>query len=209
MSTKNKAKSKKPEIIVNANLRSYFYEELMRVNNKSLSPLPEAAIYYSSDVLERCSDSKQYFEYVEGKVKEKTLGLKLLECAEFKAEEKKRTLKDIGDTALCLCGYFTDSFNKKLFDVTYYQKLGKTAYKRLNTIIPTCYNIPSFYELLSGSFESMTFLISIVAKKSMDNKEILKKYDKWLETRSVKIKHELMVSGVLINDNEKGKTKAS
>ena len=45
-----------------------------------------------------------YFENVEGKVREKVLGVKLLECQELPNESKKRTLQDIGDTALFLCG---------------------------------------------------------------------------------------------------------
>lgn len=130
-------------------------------------PLPNETIYYSSMVMDKYGDSGNYFEVVEGKVREKVLGLKLLETSNMNGEERKRTLKDIGDTALLICGFFADSLNKKIIDTRYYQELGQTAYSRLNNVVPTAYDIPSFFSLLSHRFDQLTTVMALVSEKTL------------------------------------------
>src|SRR5690606_17928647 len=76
-----------------------------------------------------------------------------------------RVLRDIGDTALFLCGFFSDSLNGKIIDTSYYQQIGCLAYQRLNHLVPDVYEMPSFYSQLSKSFAGVTMLMNIVAEK--------------------------------------------
>ena len=64
---------------------------------------------------------------------------------------------------------FFKSISKKIVDVSYYQELGKTAYRRLDVIEPEMYDTASFYMMLSELFEGMTTVISIVANKLREN----------------------------------------
>ena len=41
--------------------------------------------------------------------------------------KRKRALKDIGDTALLLCGCFGDSLKSKIIDLGFYEDLGAVA----------------------------------------------------------------------------------
>ena len=100
------------DFVLESSLQSYFYTQLQEFNKKSTEPLPNETIYYSSLVMDKFGDSGNYFETIEGKVREKVLGMKFLETSHMTREEKKRTLKDIGDTALLICGFFSESLNK-------------------------------------------------------------------------------------------------
>lgn len=156
----------KKELILDSSLQSYFYDSLQAVNQKSTLPLPNETIYYSSMVMDRFGQSQEYFEESDGKLREKILGTKLLEASQMKSKgAQKRAFKDIGDTALLLCGYFSDSLNKKLVDDRFYREVGQIAYRRLNTIVPNVYEIPSFFNNISKSFDSITMMIDLVAKQ--------------------------------------------
>jgi hypothetical protein len=153
------------ELILENSLQCFFYDELSRVNKKSANPLSNETIYYSSLVMDKYGSSNEYFEIIDGKVKEKKLGLKLLEVSQLPKETQKRTLKDIGDCSLFLCGFFSDYLNRQLVDETYYQNIGKQAYKSLNSIVPDFYEVPSFYKRLSKKFPEVCMMVSLVAEK--------------------------------------------
>lgn len=148
-------------IILGESLRGYFYQSLSEINKKSLCPVPEETIYYSSEVLTNYSSVENLFEMSDGQVREKILGMKLLEASKLSSDQKKREYKEIADTALFLTGYFSKSIDSKLFDSKYYIQIGRTAYENMNTLSPKCYDIPSFYKMMSTCFESLTKIMTI------------------------------------------------
>jgi hypothetical protein len=147
-------------ILLNENLGTFFYQKLDELNKKSLCPVPQETIFYSSSVLERFSLSKNFFDQSEGRIREKVLGLKLLESGNLSSSEKKRELRDVGDTALCLCGFFGNSFKKKLIGKRYYTNIGMMAYNKLNDVENVHFEMPYFYKELAASFNTLTILIS-------------------------------------------------
>lgn len=163
------------KIVTATDLKSYFFQGLNELNNKSLCPVPQETIFYSSVVLDRFALSATYFEFNEGRVREKILGMKLLEAGSLPLESQKRTYQEVGDTALMLCGYFSESLNKKIVDLTYYAQLGKTAYGRLNNHLPRHLDVPDFYHVLASSFENVTTLINLLAasNKFEDPRQII------------------------------------
>lgn len=157
--------SKSSELILESSLQVFFYDHLQEFNKKSMSPLPNEAIYYSSLVMDNFGDSAKFFEQVDGRAREKVLGVKLLESSQFTKEKQKVILKDIAETSLLICGYFFDSLNKKMIDIRYYEDLGKIAYTRLNSFSPNAYDVPAFYKMMAGNFSEITLLMSLVAKR--------------------------------------------
>lgn len=155
-------------IIIEKSLQGYFFENLDQLNKKLICPLPQSTLFYSSNVLDRLALSDTFFDSTEGKVKDKVLGLKLLEATQYSKEEQRRTYKEVGDTALVLCGYFAESTNKKLVDTHYYSQLGIMAYERLNAVSPTLFDIPSFYHMMATCFGQVTTLMTLMAHKSHD-----------------------------------------
>jgi hypothetical protein len=153
------------KIILSTNLKGFFFDGLSELNKKSLCPVPESIIYYSSDVLDKFALSEEFFEVSDGKVREKILGTKLLEATQMTREEQKRTYKEVGEMSLMVCGYFSQSVSKKIVDTQHYSQLGKMAYSHLNNVTPKFFDIPDFYGMVATCFEPLTTLMLILASK--------------------------------------------
>jgi hypothetical protein len=152
-------------LVLESSLQVFFYDHLQEFNKKSTIPLRNETIYYSSLVMDHFGESSNFFEQVDGKSREKILGMKFLEAGHLPLAKRKVAMKDIAETSLLICGFFSDSFNKKIIDVKYYQDLGVMAYSSLNSLVPKAYDIPAFYKGMANSFSEVTLLMSLVAKK--------------------------------------------
>ena len=154
------------KLILTSSLQGHFYEGLLELNKNSLCPMPESLLFYSSNVLDKFALSDSFFEMSDGKVREKILGMKLLEASRLERDDQKKVYKEVADMSLILCGYFPESVNRKLVDTSYYSQIGKMAYGHLNSMSPTFLDIPCFYQMVSTSFENLTNLLALLAKKN-------------------------------------------
>lgn len=159
------------KILTSPSLKAFFFDSLSQINAQSPAPIPESLIYYSADLLQRLSLSEDYFEVQEGKVREKILGLKLLEASSLTHQEQVRVLREVADTSLLVTGYFSDSIKKKVVDPSYYTHLGKNAYARLDKLSPQYLDIPCFYQLLAISFDRVGLLLRKFSLQSLTNQE--------------------------------------
>lgn len=178
----------KTQIITVKDLKNFFYQELSLLNNHSLCPVPQETIFYSSDVLDKFALSQDFFEFDDGKVKEKVLGLKLLESNNLSRDEQRKVIQEVAEMSLMVTGYFGDSLNKKLVDRSYYINLGQTAYCQLNSHIPELFDIPHFFKAMATSFETLTTLIHQFSKKyanKMGQKFLLNVSDRGLLTQGI------------------------
>jgi hypothetical protein len=163
---------KRSSIITVPDLRSFFFQNLDELNNRSICPVPQETIFYSSTVLDRLALSESFFEEEDGRVREKILGTKLLEATHLPKEEQRRVYQEVGDAALMLCGYFAESVSRKrILDTAYYQQLGTTAYQQLNGVVPRHMNMPSFFGVLASSFVPLTILIGMLASRDRFNQD--------------------------------------
>lgn len=153
------------KFLLGTSLQAFFYDHLQEYNKKSLTPLRQETIFYSSMVMDNYGNSSKYFEQVDDKTREKILGIKLMESSQFPREKQKQVLRDIAEMSLLICGYFLDSLNKKIIDARYYEDIGKMAYMRLNSFSPEAYDIPSFYQMMAKNFNDVTLLMNLVSKK--------------------------------------------
>lgn len=190
------------KIILETNLQGYFFNGLVELNRKSLCPVPEAVIYYSSEVLDKFALSQHFFEVNEGKVREKILGMKLLEASQLSRDEQRKVYKEVADMSLLVCGYFSESVTNKLVDTHYYAQLGKMAYGHLNSVIPSFLDIPSFYSMVATCFESTTTLMSLLATKSRTGIENNLVFKKVLRDEKVSDR-ELLATGIMPEQTKK------
>ena len=159
------------DFIQATSLQSFFFEELEKVNQRHVSPVPKNFIFYASLMMEQYALAQNYFEEREGKVREKILGVRLLESEHMQGKMKKTALRDIGDTSLILCGSFSDSIKKKIVDESYYHQIGTQAYRKLDALEPKFFNQNSFFRELAILFTKVTALMSVVFKASYENKQ--------------------------------------
>lgn len=190
------------KIILSKSLQTFFFNDLNELNKKSLCPVPEAIIFYSSEVLDKFALSEEFFEISEGKVREKILGMKLLEAAQMTRDEQRKIYKEVADTSLMVCGYFAESVNKKIVDTQYYAQLGKMAYGHLNSCAPSFLDIPSFYAMIATCFENMTTLLALLASKNRTGLENNMIFQKIMNNEAVS-EEEMLVSGILPNTSYK------
>lgn len=190
------------QIILSSNLRGVFFEDLNELNTKSLCPIPQSIIYYSSDVLGKFALSENFFDVEEGKIREKILGTKLLEASHLTREEQKRVYKEVADMSLLTCGYFSESVQNKIVDVHYYSQLGKMAYSHLNTVHPKFLDIPNFYGMVMTCFEQLTTLMTLLAAKNRTGNDKEAIFQKILRDEIVSEK-ELLVCGVMKQETKK------
>jgi hypothetical protein len=183
------------KIILTSSLRAYFFDGLSALNKKSLCPIPESIIYYSSDVLDKFALSREFFDYSDGKVREKILGIKLLEASQLSKDDQRRVYKEVADMSLMTCGYFFESVNKKMVDLQYYSQLGKMAYTQLNNINPSFLDIPSFYGMVATCFESLTTLMMLHVIKSRSEKDNQNLFSQILIGENVSEK-EMLIHGI-------------
>ena len=159
------------KIITESSLKAFFFNELMSLNQTLSNPVSQELIYYGSNVMSELSKSENFFDLSEGKIKNKSLGEKLLASEMLQESAKVRALKDIGDTSLIVCSVFEDSFNPKIIDRTYYIDLGKIAYGRLNNLIPVALDIEGFYMCLSEQVDKLIQIMKVAGQCFLSNDE--------------------------------------
>jgi hypothetical protein len=164
MSVKNST----PGITLESSLQTFFFDELNKINASSTTPIPMELVFYGSTVMDHFGDSSRYFDIVEGRVRDKILGTKFLEASHYDRRMQKKAFREIGDTSLFLCGYFSDSVKDRVVDLSYYQNLGKSAYGRLNALVPEAYAMNGFYKKLANAFDGLSNIMSIVAHNMQD-----------------------------------------
>lgn len=180
------ALNEKNRLVLTSNLKEYFFETISEFNKKSLAPIPVEAILYTSSVLDYYMSPEKMFEFTEsGKVRSKILGIKLLEAVTQSKEDQKKIYKDVGDSALVLCGVFNQSINRKILDINYYYHLGSQAYSQLNCFEPSVYDYPKFFDMLASSFEGLTLLVSKTINLKTTENTIINIFDEKLTEREM------------------------
>ena len=156
------------KLVSTVSLNDFFYSSLSKKNKHIPCPLPEEFIYYSSLTLEKYAFSNNFFENENGSINEKILGMQFLYSQEKSKEEKLKDLKDVGDTALVLLGFFSESVKSKLTNKSYYTAIAKNAYQQLNTMDIQFYDIPNFYGMFATSFETTVTLLEMMSEEFQD-----------------------------------------
>lgn len=157
------------KLVLETNLQMFFYEHLKEINSGIHNPLSTEILLYSSHILNQFGDPQKLFEIENNKFKEKILGIKLLESFHADESRQKIILRDVAETSLFICGFFKDSFNKKIYDIEYYEDLGRAAYLRLDKIAPSFYDIPFFYKKMAHEFSEVRELINIISRNYLES----------------------------------------
>jgi hypothetical protein len=132
-------------------------------------------------------------------VDDEPLALKLAQALERGGMQQRAGLKQIGDLSLFLSGFFADSLQRKLVDVDYYVAIGGYAYHALSRV-DTERLSPVFAEL-GDKFVGFVDVLNEVSERTScsSNADLLRLYEKWLKTGSVRSGQLLVERGVVPN----------
>ncbi len=145
-------------------LTQFFYQNLDEINKKCLCPLPQEFILYSSEVLNQYSLSGHFFQKTESGVSEKVLGINYLEAHHKPDHEKKKILKDVGDSVLVQLGFFKSEQKRRAPSRSYYLNLGRSAYIHMENLDCTFYDIPNFYQKFATSLDAILNVIKTASE---------------------------------------------
>jgi len=117
--------------------------------------------------------------------------------------QRREMLKYVGDYSLYIGGYFNESLNRKIIDVGYYTCIGSQAFGNLSRIA-TSSQIGSLYNEM---FIKFSFLMDLLIEVSFDTlmtkaTDILRLYDRWLQTGSAVLERKLIERGVITIDKK-------
>ena len=100
------------------------------VQTCALPICPETEAYLV-ELLVTFSATNNLFDKDGGRLMGEPLALMLAKASEAPAPERARQLRRMGDTALYVSGFFSDSLQRQLVDVDYYASMGGRAYDAL------------------------------------------------------------------------------
>jgi hypothetical protein len=129
------------------------------------------------------------------------LAVRLAHALDGGGVKQRTTLKEIGDVALFVSGFFSESLNRKLVDVDYYVSIGGCAYNALGRLETDTFS-PVFAEL-GEKFVGFVDVLSEVSERTScaSNSDLLRLYEKWLKTGSRRSGQLLVERGVVPNSS--------
>ena len=124
------------------------------------------------------------------------LALFLKETLEAPVHEQLSRFKILGDMSLYMCGYFQESFNRRVIDIDYYITIGSTAYRTTATRISN--SSRDVYEKLSHNFAQLVDIVAEVAVVPAQSHvvDILATYDRWTRSNSQRLLQILLELGI-------------
>jgi hypothetical protein len=135
-------------------------------------------------------------EFAHQRISDEPLSLKLAAASE--PGERVRALKEVGDTSLYVTGFFAESLSRKLVDADYYISLGGAAYAELANRLHASRGARAVYEELAAKFPSFVEVLGEISRQvNFVGSDVVKLYERWLETRSDWIEHRLRSLGML------------
>ena len=190
---------KKPTKIVDeTDLTNFFRERVQETFNKQGVASSELMEFYLVNLLKEFQKTEKLFEQMEGKQVTKTLAPLVAKAVEGDVNTQIRCLKELGDTALYIAGFFADSLARKPLDIDYYVGMGGTAYSSLAHILTRQKTFAILYEELAQNFRNLVDVIAEIALAGswVTNQDLLHLYERWLVTRDEQIRELLEKAGI-------------
>jgi hypothetical protein len=127
------------------------------------------------------------------------LALRLRRALESGGMEQRARLRNLGDVSLFTSGFFSDSLNRRAVDVDYYVSMGEYAYGSLGRRDTDAFG-EVFTELARKFVAYMDVLADISERTGgAGSTDVLRLYERWLRTGSVRDGQRLVDRGVIPN----------
>jgi hypothetical protein len=130
------------------------------------------------------------------------LALKLASTLDAAPQERRRSLREIGDTSLYVSGFWSESLSDKLVDVDYYISMGGSAYGELARGGPGWTGDPygRVFAELAENFMRFVEVLALVSRRTShpaNNTDVLRLYQRWQRTGSEAAAARLAALGVV------------
>lgn len=185
------------------NLRDYFRESIEAAIEHQGVNVDAHAAHYVVNLLTLFSRSEDLYEDDGDSYGIKPLALMMADAADAPTvAERNFSLQRIGDVALFISGFFSDSLAHRLVDIDYYINMGGNAYGSLSDEIRGTFRgraLAGVYHELARKFQVVVDVLNEVrdgARHSSDI-DLLRTYEVWLRTGSNRAAELLKQNGVV------------
>lgn len=129
------------------------------------------------------------------------LGMRLARALQADGATKREGLRSVGDAALFLVGFFSDSLNRRVTDVDYYISLGGSAYARLAGCEEDAF--ADVFGEIADKFVPLADVLADISDRARlsRNTDLLRLYERWLRTGSARDWDLLAQKGLVPNES--------
>jgi hypothetical protein len=128
------------------------------------------------------------------------LALRYARAMQTGGSEQRMRLRSLGDFSLFTTGFFSDSFRRRVIDVDYYVSMGEYAYGSLSRAEDAFREV---FAELAGKFVGFSDVLADVSERTgvTSNNDLLRLYEKWVRTGSVRDGQRLIERGIVPNNS--------
>ncbi|HUL81809.1 MAG TPA: hypothetical protein VL131_06695 [Gammaproteobacteria bacterium] len=185
-----------------ANLQEFFKDSVACAMEKQGVAADDHTAYYVVNLLTLFARADQVYDRRTDGPGPQPLALLLAEAASATdSQARNLVLQRVGDTALFVAGFFQDGFARKLVDVDYYIDMGGAAYGWLSESVRGTLRGRAFGGVFAELAEKFREFVDVLAEirdsaRAADDHDILRLYEVWLKTRSLRAARLLRSQGI-------------
>jgi hypothetical protein len=194
------------ELVASSDVRGYFHESVERAMQQLRVQAADDTIHYVVNLLALFARSENLYERTPAGYDLAPLALMLRDALEAPSLAVRRAAyRRLGDVALFIGGFFAHSLARRLVDVDYYIAMGGGAYGALSEILRRGEGGTTpvaVYAELAAKFAGFIDVLAEVSAGAVpgNDADVLRLYEIYLRTGSVRARRRLVALGVLPND---------
>ncbi len=188
-------------LVPETDLREYFRKEIQKAKEALRVECSDFTEFYLVNLLAEFGETDELFEDAD-----RPLALIYGKAMESGPQERFRLLKKLGDFALYMSGYFSDSLQGKAVDADYYIAMGSNAYGSASKLLraqPRGDVFGPVFNDLSGNFPSYVDVLAEVSESApgaSSDKDVMRLYELWVRTKSKRCEMILRKMGVPLDE---------
>jgi hypothetical protein len=181
-----------------ADVRDYFRETVETIRQRQrLDVRPATQLYLINLLVDYALSAEPSAAADGGRVTGEPLAFMLMRAIEAPPSERVRELRRMGDTALYVSGFFSDSLQRQLVDIDYYASMGGRAYGALGDLSRD--EQRGVFRELALKFLRVVDLFSEISERTLctSNAGLLRLYERYVRTGSARLRALLEERGVI------------
>ncbi len=186
-------------VILRPDLTEFFHQEVSEARTHLGIELSQHAEYYLVNLL--CEFTRAGDSPAPG---DEPLALLYQRALEAGVADRMRILKDLGDLALYVAGFFVEFVERSLVDLDYYISMGGSAYHNVSDLVGAQRGGGHLAELFRQLARRFTVLVDLLREVSdraraekLRDRDLVRLYERWLRTRSERVRKLLIDAGVI------------
>ncbi|MEL6340942.1 MAG: hypothetical protein AAFP04_03630 [Myxococcota bacterium] len=187
------------QVIAGRNLQEFFRREVSGAATSLGVDVDGSSEFYVVNLL--CDFSRSDMSPTPGK---EPLAFIYKRAIEAPPRERMSHLKELGDIALYVSGFFADFVERSLVGIDYYIAMGRSAYESLSDLLVGERSGETFveiYQALARSFAEWVDVLNQISEQGQlrlaSDSELLRLYDRWNRTKSPRLARILSQRGVI------------